>query len=146
MQYLQRHIEDAERQLQAEEAQYQQSLLAANAAQNAVQQTQGQLATATAAFATIQQSVTQKERAAAAASTLAATQHEMIQEAQQRLGRLHLRLNKALTELQETQVSVQMAAEASQLAQSIAAASAQFTFVNSVDNQSDGHESINYSH
>ncbi|KAH0817070.1 hypothetical protein GEV33_005721 [Tenebrio molitor] len=146
VQNLQRHIEDAEHQLQAEQAQYQQSLQAANAAQNAVQQSQGQLSSATAALAAVQQSVTQTERAASAASTAAAAQHEMIQEAQQRLGRLHLRLNEALAGLQETQVSAQRAAAAAQLAQNNAAASAQLAVVNTASSETDEHDSGSYYH
>ncbi|CAH1374623.1 hypothetical protein MTP99_015937 [Tenebrio molitor] len=146
VQNLQRHIEDAERQLQAEQAQYQQTLQAAGAAQNAVQQSQEQLTAATAAFAAVQESVTQTERAAVAAGTAAAAQHQMIQDAQQRLGQLHLRLNEALAGLQETQLSAQRAAAAAQLAQNNAAASAQLAVANSASNQIDEHDPTGYHH
>ncbi|RZB38806.1 hypothetical protein BDFB_008221 [Asbolus verrucosus] len=132
VQNLERELEDAQHQLQAEQAQYQQTLQAANAAQNAVQQNQQQLSSATAVLAAIQQSGQQTERAAAIANTVAAAQHQMVQEVEQRLGHVHSRLNEALAGLQETQSSAQKAAAAAHLAQNNAAASAQLVAVSSV--------------
>ncbi|RZC40410.1 DUF745 domain containing protein [Asbolus verrucosus] len=132
VQNLERQLEDAQHQLQAEQAQYQQTLQAANAAQNAVQQNQQQLSSATAVLAAIQQSGQQTERAAAIANAVSAAQHQMVQEAEQRLGHVHSRLNEALAGLQETQSSAQRAAAAAHVAQNNAAASAQLIAVNSV--------------
>ncbi|XP_063915580.1 uncharacterized protein LOC135131664 [Zophobas morio] len=146
VQNLQVQVEDAEHQLQAEEGQYQQALEAADAAQNAVQQSQQQLTAATAALAAVQQSSTQTERAASAALQAAAAQHQMIQDAQQRLGRLHLRLDEALAGLAETQQSAQRAAAAAQQAQNNAEASALLVVANSAASQISEHDSNLYHH
>ncbi|RZC41362.1 DUF745 domain containing protein [Asbolus verrucosus] len=143
VQNLQRQLEDAQHQLQAEEAQYQQTLQAANAAQNAAQQSQQQLTSATAVLAAIQQSVQQNEQAAGTSNAVAAAQRQMVQEAEQRVGHIHSRLSEALAGLQQTQVSAQRAAAAAHVAQNNAAASAQLVAVNSaaVNNQVDDHGS-----
>ncbi|XP_044264588.1 FYVE and coiled-coil domain-containing protein 1-like [Tribolium madens] len=146
VQNIEKDIEHAAHQLQAEEAQYQQSLQAANAAQNAAQQSQQQLSATTAALAAVQQAVAQTERAAAAASSAAASQHQMIQDAQQRLARLHEKLHAALGGLEETKISAQKATAAAQIAQSNAAASAQLAVVNSASNQIDEHGAHEYHH
>lgn len=140
VQNLEKHIEYAAHQLQAEEAQYHQTLQAANAAQNAAQQGQQQLSAATVALTAVQQSVAQTEKAAAAASTAAAAQHHMIQAAQQKLSSLHEKLHAALEGLEHTKLSAQKAAAAAQIAQTNAAAAAQLTVINSANNQIDEHE------
>mgnify|MGYP005984663419 CR=1 FL=1 len=96
---------------------------------------------ATAAFAAVQQSATITERAASAALQAAAAQHQMIQDAQQRLGRLHLQLDEVLAGLAETQLSVQRATAAAQQAQNNAEASAQLAVANSAANQISEHDS-----
>ncbi|RZC36503.1 DUF745 domain containing protein [Asbolus verrucosus] len=141
VQNLERQVGELQSQLQAAQSQYQQTLQAANAAQNAAQQSQQQMNAATAVLAAIQQSVQQTERVAASTGAVAAAQGQMVQEAEQRLGSVHSRLNDALAGLQQTQMSARRAAAAAQLAQSKAVASAQLVTVNNVvgNNQINGH-------
>ena len=70
----------------------------------------------------------------------------MIQDAQQRLGRLHARLDEALAGLAETQQSAHRAAAAAQQAQNNAEASAQLAVANSAANQIGEHDSNLYHH
>ena len=70
----------------------------------------------------------------------------MIQDAQQRLGHLHLRLEEALSGLHETELAAQRAAAAAQQAQNNAEGSALLAVASSAGNQIGEHDTSLYHH
>lgn len=139
VQGLEHQLHDAEHQLQAEIAQYQQTEHAAQAAQEAAQQAQQQVAALTAALAATQGGAQHAAKAAAEAAGAAAAQHAMIHEAKQRVAHLREELHNALAGLQETEISAQKAAAAAHIAQSNAAAAANDVATNAAQSEIEGH-------
>lgn len=127
---------EEQQKLQGEIAQYQQLESTAALANEALHQVQAVVNSATVTLAAAQGSAQKTQQASVEARNAAATQQYMVEEARQRIALILNQLQRALSDLQETESSASKAAEAAQMAQSnaeaagfaVAAASAKGAF------------------
>ncbi|XP_050306239.1 uncharacterized protein CG45076-like [Anthonomus grandis grandis] len=143
---IKKQVNEAEKRLQAEIAQYQQTEQAAELAHQVAQQARNQAAAISAALASAQTGGQLASKAASEAANVAAAQQSMVARAKQQLANLIHQLQEAVHELSQTESAYYKATESAQLAQSNAAEAGAAVVAASAKSENSGGEGRHYGH